>query len=733
MGFSDPIIGAVELVHPAIKSPNFKLDPLTGWQINSAGQAWFASIIATGMVTGTNSVGWINATSAAFGADPTGEADSTTAIQKALNAAASNIRSPGKASVVYLPAGRYKVSAPITIPPGVTLLGDYADEVATNADFLSGTTIQASPTFSQGAAAGNAVILIVDQATGGYAKTSEEQKILGIMVDGHLLPGANKVNGIEFYGNCRRSRLENVLVAFVGGNGIAFVANSVSGHRSGNPRLKRVNVRNAGLAGFLIVRVSDGSYIDCLAESCTGIGWDITNMSNTTYIGCRSEHNLIGFRYTNTSNGTGSGGGRFIGCSTDRNERHGVEITSSNSTGVPLGLIGFSIRRDGRNGNRGGGGYAGLYIHAFPSAVEITGTEIFPGVDDDSAGVNSPENGVLLSGNNKAKTEVLFSSCHLQGATRAVSDDKSEAAVSMDGCAWATGTTRSPTVIYVNSATVRASANAILAIHNLTSAPSKASVQITGASAGDRALGINQAADHHQRIRIDTDGAIKWGPGNANTDTTLQRSAANALRVSKELTVDSTITYGSPSVTLGTDSAGYPQMTDNAGLTGKLSTSHGAQVGGTTVTNTNQTALGTLTVPFGDVENGAAYTIHASGSVTTGDSPPSSATFTLLWGGIGGTSIARLAIPTLNSNLSSAGWFVDVEIDWISIAETEVTLKVGWHTGQGVANTVEWFSVATTDGLATNAAKDLVLAFQWGSAPGGQTLRSDIVRFGRLA
>jgi hypothetical protein len=303
----------------------------------------------------------------------------------------------------------------------------------------------------------------------------------------------------------------------------------------------------------------------------------------------------------------------------------------------------------------------------------------------------------------------------------------------MDGCAWATGTTRSPTVTYVNSATVRAPANAILAIQNLTSAPRKAPVQITGASVGDRALGINQAADNHQRIQIATDGAIQWGPGNASTDTTLRRSAANALRVSNKLTVDSTITYGSPSVTLGTDAAGYPQMTDNAGLTGKLSTSHGAQVGRTTVTNTNQTALGTLTVPRGDVENGAAYTIHASGSVTTGNPAPSSATFTLFWGGIGGTTIATLAIPTLNANLSSAGWFLDVEIDWISTTESEVTLKVGWHTANAVANTVEWFSIATTTGLATNAAKDLVFAFQWGSAPGGQTLQCDIVRFGRLA
>jgi hypothetical protein len=65
----------------------------------------------------------------------------------------------------------------------------------------------------------------------------------------------------------------------------------------------------------------------------TGGGWDITNLSNCTLIGCRSERNNTGYSIANTNEGTGSGGGKLIGCSTDRNQQHGIAITTGNNTG----------------------------------------------------------------------------------------------------------------------------------------------------------------------------------------------------------------------------------------------------------------------------------------------------------------------------------------------------------------------------------------------------------------
>ena len=59
---------------------------------------------------------WLNV--AQYGADPTSSADSTTAIQNAISAL------PSTGGVVYLPAGRYKVSSTLTTALPVTIAGD---------------------------------------------------------------------------------------------------------------------------------------------------------------------------------------------------------------------------------------------------------------------------------------------------------------------------------------------------------------------------------------------------------------------------------------------------------------------------------------------------------------------------------------------------------------------------------------------------------------------------------
>lgn len=60
-----------------------------------------------------------NRNAAAQGADPTGQADSTQAIQSSLDAVGKT------GGVVLLPAGRYRVEGTLTIPEGVTLRGEW--------------------------------------------------------------------------------------------------------------------------------------------------------------------------------------------------------------------------------------------------------------------------------------------------------------------------------------------------------------------------------------------------------------------------------------------------------------------------------------------------------------------------------------------------------------------------------------------------------------------------------
>lgn len=71
---------------------------------------------AEGDVTEVNGLGWHDVRG--YGATGDGTTDDTLAIQAALDAC-----EPG--NTVYLPAGQYRTSAPVRIPPYVTLQGTH--------------------------------------------------------------------------------------------------------------------------------------------------------------------------------------------------------------------------------------------------------------------------------------------------------------------------------------------------------------------------------------------------------------------------------------------------------------------------------------------------------------------------------------------------------------------------------------------------------------------------------
>lgn len=411
-------------------------------------QAGFTIVQVTsaGDLTALARVDWLNAVTQ-FGADPTGTNDSTSAINTALTDAA-----PGQP--VYLPTGIYKTTAPILVPPGGVLLGDYANEVATYLDALYGTVIQPASTWSNGAANWNGIISVLGQSDGSYATVSEEQKLIGIMLDCHLLT-TGTADGVQLYGGVGRVRIEDFLVAHAPNNGFNPVADG-GGNGPGSYRLKRFNVRYAGNvvatgAGFVIFKTSDISCFDCLAENCSGDGWTVTNLSNGMLVGCRSEHNGSGasggngFTYNCTSSGTGSGTAIFSACTTDNNNGHGILIESTNGSGVPVQLVGCRFRRDGYNGGTNTGlfqDWAGICISGYPGTVLISGTSVWPGVEDSGSGFNIPYNGAVFSGNNSSHTYIVLGSSYIQGASVGISDDGSAAAVIYgDDVLSATGTT----------------------------------------------------------------------------------------------------------------------------------------------------------------------------------------------------------------------------------------------------------------------------------------------------
>ncbi len=103
-----------------------------------------------------------------YGADLTGMTDSTKAIQRALDACAA-----AGGGTVFLPTGTYLVTSTVTIPEGVTLLGDWQDPEETDgAEPVYGTIILAKPkTVSEDAARDENPLFLLKENSGAVGLT----------------------------------------------------------------------------------------------------------------------------------------------------------------------------------------------------------------------------------------------------------------------------------------------------------------------------------------------------------------------------------------------------------------------------------------------------------------------------------------------------------------------------------------------------------------------------------
>jgi len=376
----------------------------------------------------THPVDWLNVVTE-YGADPAGVADSTTAIQNALSAI------PASGGVVYLPAGTYLVSAPLTVPAAVTLAGS-SGNVLSLTDY--GSIIKPSASWAQGGAAVAAVILL--------ASGTAEQKIRQLMIDGTSLAVA--ADGISSQG-ASSVLLENVAIDNVTGNSVNQAVSSAAW------RAFQVTAHRAGLSGF-VLNGSDQSWLECIAQGCgqasgdanTAPGWSVATCSNSQFTGCRAENQTgIGSGFTYTASNSASTGVQFAGCSTNYNGGHGIEITSSGSTGSgPVVLSGCRFGGDGWNpypSGTGSGSYAGIFITNAASVIQITGCMIVP--NPANAG-NAPQFGMSVTSDNTTRhSRITVSDSLLWGAAAALNNDGTCPVLLFgSGCVFATGTGASP-------------------------------------------------------------------------------------------------------------------------------------------------------------------------------------------------------------------------------------------------------------------------------------------------
>jgi hypothetical protein len=348
------------------------------------------------------------------------------AIQQAVDAA-FNLGG----GIVQLSVGVFSTTAPVTLHPLVTLQGVHGDQIFNPGQLTSLSYIAPSATFVGGAA-----IVMLGQTAGGYTNKPADQRIRHLTIQGDA--SAADVHGIQASDYIHGVTLEDVAIVRVTGKGIyTFTEN---GAQPFSWTMRRVLVDNSNGVGIHLINHTDFTAVDVISIGAGGDNFVLSNMPNSRMIGCRAEWSEgHGYKIEGDwGTGAGSGGILFSGCSTDRNKFNGFDITSTGN--APITLTGCYTRRDGRNNNSGGGGFAGIYAAGATTPIIITGWAQYPGQDDNATGVVSPQVGGYFSNN----TAVQIDGSYIHGATTAVTQSGNAIFLQGDTVVYTTGDTAAP-------------------------------------------------------------------------------------------------------------------------------------------------------------------------------------------------------------------------------------------------------------------------------------------------
>jgi hypothetical protein len=358
--------------------------------------------------------GWVDLASYP-GVDPHGNADSTAALQRALDYASTDYASQR----AILRPGTYLVTAPLIIPPAMRLEGTMGMLGADPTTTFSQCIIKALPSFK-----GDALLSIRDAHLGGYPKQSGNQQISHLMLDGSDSPP--NVDGIRLTGPVQGVQVED---PYYTGQQAPY-----------NMRALRVRVHYAARSGVSITSVTDSTWMDVHAIGCS-YGWSISAGANSRYIGCRAEGSANhGYNVTRTGAGPGSGGITFVGCSTDGNTYSGFMFSGGGN--APVIVSGCMSRGDAASG---GDANAGLRVSGAAYPVLVGEFSIYP-VD---RRVATPRIGVLI---HNSPTYVGLSNALIHAGDTPLSWDRS-GVLSIRNVASRTGPTYGPSSIIVEAET----------------------------------------------------------------------------------------------------------------------------------------------------------------------------------------------------------------------------------------------------------------------------------------
>lgn len=530
-----PLNAALTELDGDVVAINNVIDAVPGLETRTAGETWYRLVAAS---TATNNV------KAKADYVCTGTNDQVQ-IQAAVDAA----RTEG-GGIVKLSSGSFNTSAPITLHPTVTLQGQHGDQIFNPTQLTVGSYLKPQNPF-----AGGAAIVLLGQTAGGYTGKSAEQRIFSLTIDGSNSAAA--VHGIQASDYVHGVVLRDVAIKQTTGKGIyTFTENAAQPF---SWTFNRVVVDNATDVGMHLINHSDCTLVDVVVIGSGGNNYTLSNMPNSRLIGCRAEwSDAHGFHITgNYGTGQGSGGIIMAGCSTDRNGFNGVFVDATGN--APVVLEGMIVRRDGRNNNAGGGGYAGINVNAATAPVLIGDVACYPGVDDNGTGVNSPQYGLSATGS----TLVQYDNVYLHANTGGLNDGGGN--TNLRGGAnvtFASGATNAPVRTF----------GTMSGFLQTTGGTMTGTLNNTGASAAAVMYGALITGDTFDRFRINADGKVEWGNGTAARDTAITRPSTAQLRVTPNANASASSSVGGAVNITNTAStgAGLVVYSEQAAPTGHL-------------------------------------------------------------------------------------------------------------------------------------------------------------------
>lgn len=253
----------------------------------------------------------------AGGADPAGTADSTAAIQAAINAL------PAGGGTVRLPAGTYKLTSALTGVTGLTLQGDGSSattlsQTSTSANGLSGTDLS-------------------------------NITLRGLKIAG---PGSGSGIGVSLgissNGSIPYLRFDDVRVNSFGSHGISLA------HPISSAFTQVVTNANGG-DGFHITGGTSCAFEGCYANHNTAYGYNLNQLFYSTLAGCACDQNANGYflntcqsvtlagcgaESTTTDSFILSGGkaNSLVSCYANGNAHYAVHVTGSETAASVIGF-----------------------------------------------------------------------------------------------------------------------------------------------------------------------------------------------------------------------------------------------------------------------------------------------------------------------------------------------------------------------------------------------------------